>query len=56
MFGAGHVIQGYDVGIVTMLLGVAWGTIFCGAGAGGAGGQSRGFNAAQILQFLAFGA
>jgi uncharacterized protein len=56
VFGAGHVIQGYDVGIATLLLGVGWGLVFlwrrsvvapvvCHAG----------FNAAQIVQFMVAG-
>jgi len=57
VFGAGHMIQGYDVGIATMLLGVAWGLVFlrrrsivapmvCHAG----------FNAAQVVTFIISGA
>ncbi|MCK7518721.1 MAG: CPBP family intramembrane metalloprotease [Ignavibacteriales bacterium] len=43
VFGTGHIIQGYDVAIVTALLGLAWGTVFLWRrSAGGAGGQSRG--------------
>jgi membrane protease YdiL (CAAX protease family) len=57
VFGTGHVIQGYDVAIVTALLGLAWGTIFLWRRSLVAPAVSHaGFNAAQILQFLALGA
>jgi membrane protease YdiL (CAAX protease family) len=57
VFGTGHFIQGYDVAIVTTLLGLAWGTIFLWRRSLVAPAVSHaGFNAAQILQFVAFGA
>ncbi|MFO7692967.1 MAG: CPBP family intramembrane glutamic endopeptidase [Vicinamibacterales bacterium] len=57
VFGTGHIIQGYDVAIVTALLGLAWGTVFLWRRSLVAPAVSHaGFNAAQILQFLAFGA
>jgi membrane protease YdiL (CAAX protease family) len=56
-FGAGHVIQGYDVGIVTAALGLAWGMVFLWRRSIVAASVSHaGFNAAQILQFVVFGA
>jgi hypothetical protein len=55
IFGAGHVIQGYDVGIVTAALGLAWGTVFLWRRSILATSVSHaGFNAAQILQFVVF--
>ena len=52
-FGAGHVIQGYDVAIVTTLLGVAWGALFLWRRSLVAPSVSHaGFNAAQVLQFV----
>jgi membrane protease YdiL (CAAX protease family) len=57
VFGTGHIIQGYDVAIVTALLGLAWGTMFLWRRSLVAPAVSHaGFNAAQILQFLSFGA
>jgi membrane protease YdiL (CAAX protease family) len=57
VFGTGHIIQGYDVAIVTALLGLAWGTIFLWRRSLVAPSISHaGFNAAQILQFVVFGA
>jgi len=57
VFGTGHIIQGYDVAIVTALLGLAWGTIFIWRRSLVAPAVSHaGFNAAQILQFVVFGA
>ena len=57
VFGTGHIIQGSDVAIVTALLGLAWGTLFLWRRSLVAPAVSHaGFNAAQILQFLAFGA
>jgi len=56
VFGAGHVIQGYDVGIVTAVLGLAWGVVFLRRRSIVAASVSHaGFNAAQILQFVVFG-
>lgn len=55
-FGTGHIIQGYDVAMVTALLGLAWGTIFLWRRSIVAPSISHaGFNAAQILQFVVFG-
>jgi uncharacterized protein len=57
VFGAGHIIQGYDVAIVTSLLGLAWGAIFLWRRSVVAPSISHaGFNAAQVLQFVVFGA
>jgi membrane protease YdiL (CAAX protease family) len=56
VFGTGHVIQGYDVAIVTALLGLAWGTLFLWRRSVVAPAASHaGFNAAQVLQFVVFG-
>jgi membrane protease YdiL (CAAX protease family) len=56
VFGSGHIIQGYDVAIVTALLGLAWGTIFLWRRSVMAPSISHaGFNAAQVLQFVVFG-
>lgn len=56
VFGTGHIIQGYDVAIVTALLGLAWGTVFLWRRSLVAPAVSHaGFNAAQILQFVVFG-
>jgi membrane protease YdiL (CAAX protease family) len=56
VFGTGHIIQGYDVAIVTALLGLTWGTIFLWRRSLVAPSVSHaGFNAAQILQFVVFG-
>jgi len=56
VFGAGHVIQGYDVGMVTAVLGLAWGVVFLWRRSIVAASVSHaGFNAAQILQFVVFG-
>ena len=57
VFGAGHIIQGYDVAIVTTLLGAAWGAVFLRRRSVVAPAISHaGFNAAQVLQFALFGA
>jgi membrane protease YdiL (CAAX protease family) len=56
VFGTGHIIQGYDVAIVTALLGLAWGTLFLWRRSLVAPAISHaGFNAAQVLQFVVFG-
>jgi membrane protease YdiL (CAAX protease family) len=53
VFGAGHMIQGYDVGIATMLMGVAWGVTFLWRQSIVAPAVCHaGFNAAQIVQFI----
>lgn len=55
VFGTGHIIQGYDVAIVTALLGLTWGTIFLWRRSLVAPSISHaGFNAAQVLQFVLF--
>jgi membrane protease YdiL (CAAX protease family) len=55
VFGAGHVIQGYDVGFVTAALGLAWGLVFLWRRSIVAASVSHaGFNAAQILQVVVF--
>jgi len=55
-FGMGHVMQGWDVGILTALLGVAWGIVFLWRRSAVASIVSHcGFNAAQIIQFAVFG-
>ncbi len=57
VFGAGHIIQGYDVAIVTTLLGVAWGAVFLRRRSLVAPAISHaGFNAAQVVQFALVGA
>lgn len=57
VFGSGHIIQGYDVAIVTALLGLAWGAVFLWRRSLVASSVSHaGFNAAQIVQFVVFGA
>jgi membrane protease YdiL (CAAX protease family) len=57
VFGAGHMIQGYDVGIATMLMGVAWGMMFLWRRSIVAPAVCHaGFNAAQIVQFIIWGA
>jgi membrane protease YdiL (CAAX protease family) len=56
VFGTGHIIQGYDVAIATMLLGLAWGSMFLWRRSVVAPAVSHaGFNAAQVLQFVVFG-
>jgi membrane protease YdiL (CAAX protease family) len=55
-FGAGHFIQGLDVGIVTTLLGFFWGLLYLRRRSVVASMASHaGFNAGQILQFTLFG-
>ena len=56
VFGSGHIIQGYDVAIVTALLGLVWGAMFLWRRSVVAPSISHaGFNAAQVLQFVVFG-
>ncbi len=56
VFGAGHVIQGWDVGLVTMLLGFLWGVLYLQRRSVTASVVSHsGFNVIQILQFTLFG-
>jgi membrane protease YdiL (CAAX protease family) len=55
-FGAGHVIQGWDVAVVTTLLGLFWGILFLKRGSFTASAVSHsGFNVAQIIQFVVVG-
>lgn len=57
VFGAGHFIQGYDVGVTTTLMGLAWGALFLWRRTIVASSISHaGFNAAQIVQILLVGA
>lgn len=52
VFGAGHAVQGLDVGVMTALLGLAWGAVFLWRRSVVAPMVSHaGFNAAQIVQF-----
>jgi membrane protease YdiL (CAAX protease family) len=49
-------IQGYDVGVITTLMGLAWGMVYLRRRSIVAASVSHaGFNAAQILQFLLVG-
>lgn len=55
-FGAGHLLQGYDAGIVTGLLGAFWGVIYLRRRSAVAPMVSHaGFNLLQILQFVMTG-
>ncbi len=55
-FGAGHFIQGWDVGVVTTLLGFFWGVLYLRRGSTAASMVSHsGFNVAQVLQFALLG-
>jgi len=57
VFGAGHMLQGYDVGIATAALGVVWGLVFLWRRSVVAPAVCHaGFNAAQIVQFVVPGA
>jgi len=52
-FGAGHIVQGYDAGIVTGLLGAFWGIIYLRRRSVAAPMVSHaGFNLLQILQLV----
>jgi len=56
VFGAGHFIQGWDVTIVTALLGLFWGALYLRRGSFSASAVSHtGFNVAQIVQFVVLG-
>jgi membrane protease YdiL (CAAX protease family) len=56
LFGAGHLVQGWDVGVITTLLGLAWGMVFLWRRCALAPMVSHaGFNAAQVLQFFIVG-
>ena len=55
-FGAGHFMQGWDVGLITMLLGMSWGILYLWRRSIVASVASHsGFNVAQIVQFLVAG-
>ena len=55
-FGAGHALQGWDVGVMTALLGVVWGAVYLWRRSTVAPMVSHaGFNTAQIIQFVLFG-
>lgn len=55
-FGAGHLMQGWDVGVVTTLLGAFWGILYLRRRSISASVASHsGFNVAQIVQFLVAG-
>jgi membrane protease YdiL (CAAX protease family) len=56
-FGAGHFIQGWDVGVVTTLLGVFWGILYLRRHSVAASMISHsGFNVVQVLQYTILGA
>ena len=56
LFGAGHLMQGWDVGVLTTILGLAWGVVFLWRRCALAPMVSHaGFNAAQVLQFFVVG-
>jgi len=56
VFGAEHFIQGWDVGVVTTLVGLFWGVLYLRRGSFTASAVSHsGFNVAQIVQFVVFG-
>ena len=56
VFGAGHFIQGRDVGVVTTLLGLFWGVLYLRRGSAVASAVSHSvFNVAQIVQFVVLG-
>jgi membrane protease YdiL (CAAX protease family) len=56
VFGAGHVIQGWDAAAVTTLLGCLWGVVYLRRGNFAASAISHsGFNVAQIVQFVILG-
>jgi membrane protease YdiL (CAAX protease family) len=57
VFGLGHAIQGWDIGVVTTLLGLFWGVLYLRRQSATATVVSHsGFNVIQILQFALFGA
>jgi membrane protease YdiL (CAAX protease family) len=57
VFGLGHFIQGWDIGVVTTLLGLFWGVLYLQRRSATASVVSHsGFNVVQILQFTLFGA
>lgn len=55
-FGAGHLVQGWDVGLVTTLLGLCWGVLYLKRRSVTAAAVSHsGFNVAQVVQFVILG-
>ncbi len=57
VFGMGHFIQGWDVGVATTLLGFVWGVLYLRRRSVTAAVVSHaGFNVIQIVQFTIFGA
>ena len=56
VFGAGHVIQGWDVALATAGLGVLWGLVYLTRRSIAAPVVSHaGFNAAEVIQYAVFG-
>jgi CAAX protease family protein len=56
-FGLGHVIQGRDVAVATMLLGAFWGLVYLKRRSIGSTVVSHaGFDAAEILRYAIYGA
>lgn len=56
-FGLGHVIQGWDVAVTTMLLGAFWGFVYLKRRSVGSTVVSHaGFNTAEIFRYALFGA
>jgi membrane protease YdiL (CAAX protease family) len=56
LFGLGHLEQGYDVALATMVLGAFWGVIYLRRRSiAGPMIAHAGFNLAQVLKFLAVG-
>jgi membrane protease YdiL (CAAX protease family) len=56
VFGVGHFIQGWDVSVVTTLVGLFWGVLYLRRGSFTASAVSHsGFNVAQIVQYVVFG-
>jgi uncharacterized protein len=57
VFGAGHLIQGWDVGVTTMVLGLFWGVVYLWRRSIGATVVSHaGFNLAEVFRYTLFGA
>ena len=55
-FGAGHLVQGYDVAIVTGLLGAFWGVVYLRRRSAVAPIVSHaGFNSLEIVRYLVGG-
>jgi uncharacterized protein len=56
LFGAGHVIQGWDAAVTTAALGAFWGLVYLARGSIVAPVVSHsGFNAAEIVRYLMLG-